>query len=95
MWLLASPTATAALLAPAATPSAAAAADASLRAAHGSAENAILNDLFRPVATELPPTPARLLFGALPADLPRGAVLKNGPNPQPEYASEQAQPSAV
>lgn len=66
-----------------------AASEAQLRSLHGPEENEILNDLFRPVTSEMPPAEARLLHGSLPADLPRGAVLKNGPNPQPEFATEQ------
>ena len=63
--------------------------DAKLRGLHGYAENEIMNDLFRPANSELGPATASIIAGALPADLPRGAVLKNGPNPQPEFASEQ------
>lgn len=66
-----------------------AAADAALRAKHGAAENRILNELFRPVVSEMAPTPAKVVSGALPEDMPRGAVLKNGPNPRPEHLSEQ------
>ena len=47
------------------------------------------DDLFRPASSEIRPTEARVIAGSLPADFPRGAVLKNGPNPQPEYAREQ------
>ena len=65
------------------------AADKRLRSFHGTAENAIMNELFRPANGECLPQPAHLIAGALPADLPRGAVLKNGPNPQPAYATEQ------
>jgi carotenoid cleavage dioxygenase-like enzyme len=63
--------------------------DALLRARHGPAENEVMNDLFRPAASELDPAKAKVIAGALPADLPRGVVLKNGPNPQPQFASEQ------
>lgn len=63
--------------------------DAMLRSRHGPAENQIMNDLFRPAASELGPTTAKVIAGRLPADLPRGAVLKNGPNPQPQFVSEQ------
>ena len=65
------------------------AAEARLRGLHGEAENAILNELFRPASGEIQSATASIIAGALPADLPRGAVLKNGPNPQPEYATEQ------
>ena len=65
------------------------AAEARLRGLHGEAENAILNELFRPASGEIHSATASIIAGALPADLPRGAVLKNGPNPQPEYATEQ------
>ena len=51
-----------------------------MRAAH---LPSIMEDLFRPVGTERAPAPARLLSGRLPADLQRGALLKNGPNAQP------------
>jgi len=39
-----------------------------------------MNDLFAPVRSEIPSAAAAIVQGALPADLPRGAVLKNGPN---------------
>ena len=63
--------------------------EARLRSLHGQAENSIMNELFRPACSEITSATARIIAGALPADLPRGAVLKNGPNPQPEYATEQ------
>ena len=66
-----------------------AAADAELRSRYGLAENKILNDLFRPADSEMAPKSAKIVSGALPADMPRGAVLKNGPNPRPEHLSEQ------
>jgi carotenoid cleavage dioxygenase-like enzyme len=65
------------------------AADAMLRSRHGKAENGIMNELFRPANSEVASARAHLIAGALPHDLPRGAVLKNGPNPQPQYATEQ------
>lgn len=65
------------------------AADESLRGRHRIAENEIMNDLFRPVTSEMAPSAAGLIAGELPADLPRGAVLKNGPNPPPEYVTKQ------
>ena len=48
-----------------------------------------MNELFRPANSEIKSAQASIIAGKLPADLPRGAVLKNGPNPQPEYATEQ------
>ena len=63
--------------------------EARLRGLHGEAENAIMNELFRPACSEVQSATASIIAGVLPADFPRGAVLKNGPNPQPEYATEQ------
>lgn len=42
--------------------------------------NEIMNDLFKPVATEVRSAKAAFVRGGLPSDFPRGAVLKNGPN---------------
>ncbi len=66
------------------TPVPLSAAERGLRAAHAGPLPEVLQDLFRPVTSESPPAAAHLLHGALPPDLPRGAVLKNGPNPVPE-----------
>jgi carotenoid cleavage dioxygenase-like enzyme len=65
---------------PVAPPRAAVAAVARLRTAHTERLNDVLNDLFRPVETESEPKEASLLSGKLPADLPRGAIVKIGPN---------------
>ena len=51
-----------------------------LRRAHTPKQNAVMEDLFRPCTGERAAVQAKLRAGALPADLPRGAVLKNGPN---------------
>ena len=66
-----------------------AAADARLRNLHTPANNAMMNDRFRPANSEVKPTAARIISGALPADMPAGAVMKNGPNAQPRFATEQ------
>lgn len=72
------------------TPAALTASEAKLRSRHGHRENDVLNDLFRPVQSEIKPSASSMLHGSqLPTDLPRGAVLKNGPNPRPEFATGQ------
>jgi carotenoid cleavage dioxygenase-like enzyme len=48
-----------------------------------------MDDLFRPVASELSPSAGMLLDGAIPADFPGGAILKNGPNPKYEFIEGQ------
>ena len=54
-------------------------ADAALRAAHDAEAARVMQELFRPVATERPrPAACALVGGAWPADLPGGCVLKNG-----------------
>ena len=47
---------------------------------HQGRNNEIMNDLFKPVATEVRSAKAAFVRGGLPSDFPRGAVLKNGPN---------------
>ena len=94
MLLLTAAMLTPALLTPSISPTRATGAtlratEARLRGLHGEAENAIMNELFRPACSEVQSATASIIAGALPADFPRGAVLKNGPNPRPEYATEQ------
>ena len=51
------------------------------------AENPFLQGNFAPVAHETPPTRMELAEGAVPADLPAGVFLRNGPNPVPNHAA--------
>jgi len=56
-------------------------AESALREAHAEgSNNEIMNDLFRPAGSEISSAAADVIHGCLPSDLPRGAVLKNGPN---------------
>ena len=67
-------------------PAQAAAEQAMLRATlTGSVERdaKAMSSLFRGCDTEIAPTPAKIIAGALPDDLPRGALLRNGPNTRP------------
>jgi len=57
-------------------------------ARHDMHNNEIMNDLFRPVASELSSSAGRLLDGAIPADFPGGAILRNGPNPKFEFEGQ-------
>ncbi len=58
--------------------------EAEMRARHQTDEAAMNEELFRPVDVEMTePLGARVISGALPADLPAGALLRNGPNPVP------------
>ena len=63
-------------------------ASARIRARHDRHNNEIMNDLFRPVASELPSSAGMLLEGAIPADFPGGAILKNGPNPKFDFEGQ-------
>ena len=63
-------------------------ASARIRARHDRHNNEIMNDLFRPVASELPSSAGILLDGAIPADFPGGAILKNGPNPKFDFEGQ-------
>lgn len=73
--------------APAGLPSAQADAEARLVTATptGSAESDrhAISSLFRGCDSEVAPTTATVIAGALPEDLPRGALLRNGPNTVP------------
>lgn len=61
-------------------------AEAALRTAHNKEAGRVMENLFRPVATERrEPSPCHA--SPLPSDLPRGALLRNGPNARPGWAS--------